>query len=120
MRIHGLVYIIIGIFVAVTSFYLFKANQQFMFYVVGGALISFGIVKILIDKVREPKYEEQPKQAQQQPQRQHQQRYKPTQEMFASRQPSNQSTRESRYCYQCGSQIHVGQNFCHNCGVRLR
>ena len=126
MKIHGIAYSIIGLFVAVTSFYLFKGNQQFLFYIVGGALLSFGIVKMLIDRVREPKYEDSSKPKNQGQKHQPQAIYKPTQQMFerqAGQQNSNRvppANQQVRYCPQCGTMVSVQQNFCHSCGAQLR
>lgn len=98
---------IVGIFVAATSFYVFKENQQLMFYIVGGALITFGFLKLLIDKVREPKYE-QPKQEQEN-----------SSKARAHRQ-GNLDTNQHKYCWRCRMLVFRNQNFCHNCGSQLR
>jgi len=102
MRIHGLIYILLGAFIAGTSLYLFNGNQQLMFYIVAGALVSFGVVKLIIDRVREPKYEEMPKQT--------------------ARQQTSQgaSYGHYRYCHNCGTLIANTQNFCHKCGARVK
>ena len=101
MRINGLVYVLVGAFIAGASFYVFKGTQQLMFYIVAGALVSFGIVKVIIDRVREPKYEQMPKQT-------------------ARQQQSYASSEQYRYCHNCGTVIHYNQNFCHKCGARVR
>ncbi len=99
MRINGLVYVLVGAFIAGASFYVFKGTQQLMFYIVAGALVSFGIVKLIIDRVREPRYEQMPRQT-------------------SVRQQAGYE--QYRYCHSCGTIIHYNQNFCHKCGARVR
>ena len=106
MRIHGIVYVLLGAFISGTSFFLFKGNQQLMFYIVAGALVSFGVVKLIIDRVREPKYEQMPRQKQEISKRQQETPYQPNQQY--------------RYCHNCGTIINYSQNFCHKCGARVR
>ncbi len=106
MRISGIAYIILGSFIAGTSFYIFKGKQLLMFYIISGALISFGILKLMIDKVREPKYEKMPRQ--------------PRQTFNQRGQPTYTSNQQYRYCHSCSALINYNQNFCHKCGVRVR
>ncbi|MBI2545691.1 hypothetical protein HYV81_00760 [Candidatus Woesearchaeota archaeon] len=107
MRINGLVYAIVGIFVAATSFFVFKGNQQLLFYIVGGAFITFGLLKLLIDKVREPKYEQQ----------------EPEKRFKAKQEPQGRlaiGSNQHKYCWRCRALVNRAQNFCHNCGAQLR
>lgn len=89
-EIHGIVYIIIGVFFAITS-KLIDTNKQenklAFFVVVGGILFLIGVGKIIAKWIKESKP-------------------KPGQAV-------------KKYCRRCGTIMHSFQEFCHRCGTKI-
>lgn len=101
MKIPGPVYLILGLIIAGISWFIdSKTESSFVpFFYIGLFFIAVGVFKIIV-KIIIPKQDEQPQQqAQQQPQ---------------------QARLSLSYCPHCRAQVNPSNNFCFNCGARLR
>lgn len=94
-KIHGLVYVIIGILVSIASW---KINKEalYLFFYVGILFIGVGAAKLLLSLISNKKEEEIMHHRKIQPQAQHFQHY--------------------RRCKKCGSVMKANDRFCSKCG----
>ncbi|MBN1156382.1 zinc ribbon domain-containing protein [Candidatus Woesearchaeota archaeon] len=98
--IKGIVFIIIGLFVSITSYVLGKkggTNLQIFVYV-GIAFVAFGLVKMLIETAGKPKKEKRPEQR---------------------TNPASPSNQRVKYCPGCGAKMPAYAHFCFNCGMKV-
>ncbi len=94
-KIHGFVYLIVGIFVALISY--FSDNQSLkLFLYVGFLLGIIGIIKLFITGLKKKK--EKPVK---------QQTTTPKQAAF------------TKYCHRCSNLVRNFDNFCSKCGTAL-
>ena len=96
-KIHGIVYIIVGIIIIASVQYFSQVREEQslnIFTYIGGLMILFGAGKIGINALR--KRSEMPKM-------QHAQKSMP----------------RGRFCPQCGLPQHPHAQFCYSCGARL-
>ncbi|MFH2028604.1 MAG: zinc ribbon domain-containing protein [Nanoarchaeota archaeon] len=102
-KIHGIVYVIIGVAVALYSY---KVNPtKLILFMYAGIIFSiWGLIRIFIDRAKKPKVHKH-----------HQQRSMPHPQAPIHQQGSP----VAKFCHRCGTTLHNFQNFCHNCGERL-
>lgn len=89
-EIHGIVYIIIGVFFSITSKILDvnrEENKLTFFVILGIIMILVGIGKLLVKGVKEKAHEVK--------------------------------TNPKKHCHKCGTMLHSFQEFCHKCGTKL-
>ena len=96
VRIHGIAYIVIGIVIAAFSYSIEKLE---IFLWAGIAFVVFGFLKLFIDSAMKPK------------------RKAVAHKHISS---NNPLPPVNRLCSRCGTNIHNMQNFCHNCGIKLK
>lgn len=104
MRLHGFVWLIIGIVVAAVSFVMMQRGQKMtLFLYVGIAMAVFGLWRLYIDKgeSKETTEERRAKLAQQLPQGQ------------------TPLTQIPRVCGMCGTKNSPRANYCGFCGNKL-
>ena len=102
VKIHGLVYILIGIFVAIAS-YLIDRNDLSVFLYVGMFFIAFGVAKIVIQFIMGQKEQQKPQAAQRA--NIHPQNFKKCQRC------GNISRLTDRFCARCGNKLYVSMLF---------
>jgi sulfite exporter TauE/SafE len=93
-EIHGIVYIIIGIFFAISSRIIDTRNQETkltIFVIAGIVMIIIGIFKLMFKGSKKK----------------------------VRHKHSHQSTAMKRYCKKCGTVLHSFQQFCHRCGDKI-
>lgn len=130
MKLHWLVFIIIGAFVLIVS--LFKAELLFFRYV-GGLFLIYGTFKLVFRLITgagskkealdlHSRYQQglTPEQIQQRAynQRNNNPAYQKQNHTVYQNQPQNIQTRTIR-C-RCGNVVPITSNFCNKCGFRLR
>ncbi len=100
-KIHGLVYIIIGIFVSIASWRINNEDLQLFFYV-GILFIGIGAAKLLLSLVKSKKEGE-----------------KTTHHKKISLQQHLQHQQKHHYkrCPRCGSIMRLADRFCSRCGA---
>jgi hypothetical protein len=107
MEINGLIYIIVGVFVAIFSYSITLFNEKisitrfFIFIILGIIFIMIGLVKILRNSVSKPKKQE----------------IKQTQNISNGQQPLVNP--HVKYCPQCGNTLRHFDRFCYKCGNRI-
>lgn len=117
-KIPGIAYLIIGIFVAVVS-YFSKSNSLRFFLYVGFVFGIIGIIKIFIGGASKKK--EKPTIRQHQRYQQHQRTPYQQQTRPIHRHPiQNKQGRLTRYCPNCKNIVRVSDNFCNRCSQALR
>lgn len=92
VRIHGIVYILIGAAVAVYS-YIVDPVKLSLFMYAGIAFVAFGFIRLIAISSKK-------------------------QRAHAAHQRIQQPVAK-RFCSGCGSALNDFQNFCHNCGQRM-
>jgi membrane protein implicated in regulation of membrane protease activity len=104
MRLHGLVFILIGSAVAVASWILTQQGQKMTLFLFAGlAMLAFGVLRLLLDRNRAPTRSEHEN---------------------SSRHTSNPHhvhthSHRTGTCTVCGTRNHAQANFCGHCGARL-
>lgn len=126
MKLHGLVYLIVGAILVGFSYYTTSVNekldiQKFMLFVwIGYVFIGIGLIKILMEilsKPRKPKlakenfYHNQPMHNQTNSTQQHAHHVHGTE--------GQQNQQFIKFCSQCGSAVRHFDNFCYKCGSRM-
>ena len=104
MRIHGLVFIIVGSVVSIYSYAVDPRNLR-LFVWFGLGMLIFGIFRLFIDHINKPK---EPKKHKHHNSHQHVQRHS-----------NYRMPVVSKFCHGCGSAVHDFQNFCHMCGTQM-
>ena len=100
--IHGSVYLIVGLVVAIYSYFMDK-KKFFVFIIIGAIFILVGIAKLIINRAKQPKQDiHRPIHAQK-----YQQPVQKVEQTIAA------------YCHKCGSAIRHFDNFCGRCGQRI-
>lgn len=100
MRLHGLVFIIIGAAVAIASWVLTQQGQKMtLFLFVGVAMVLFGAFRLATDKAVKPAKEEAR-----------------LSHHGHTHLPHHHKT---GICASCGTRNHSQANFCGHCGARL-
>ena len=94
-KIHGLVYVFVGLFVSVLSWRLNYQKLIFFFYA-GLIFVFAGIVKLTINFVKSKKNK--------------------TQNMHHKIQRQSQRL---KYCSKCGNVVRIQDRFCSKCGNRF-
>jgi len=111
MKIPGPVYLILGLIVTGLSWFIdSKTESSFaLFFYIGLVFLAVGVFKTIV-KIIIPKQDEQP--FAQKPQQQTQQKIQ--------QQPQQNNNSNLKYCPRCRVQVSLSNNFCYNCGTRLR
>ena len=96
--IPGIIFVIIGVIVSITSY--FFVEEIFIFTYVGLSFVAYGILKMIYKKITSPKKE-------------------------TPIQHNNQVNHKKRHyhhphCPNCNIQVGIHNNFCHNCGTNLK
>jgi len=99
-KIHGIVYFIIGVFVAIAS-YIINYDKLYFFFYIGLLFIIFGVAKIVIGFINK----EEKKQIPLNKLNQNQFRQVPKQQY--------------KRCPTCGNAARIADNFCSRCGTRF-
>jgi hypothetical protein len=93
-EIHGMVYIIIGIFFTISSRIIDTRNQETkltIFVIAGVIMILVGIFKLMFKGSKRK----------------------------VGRKHSHKVPAMKRYCQRCGTILHSFQQFCHKCGTKI-
>ena len=114
MKIHGLVYIVVGAFLIVFSYYISSINenidvQKFMLFIwFGVVFVVVGLVKMIATALSQPKI---------------------AKENFPHHQAKSRQNVQSgnvqhqgslvKFCSKCGSAVRHFDNFCYKCGNRM-
>ena len=107
-KISGFVYLIIGIFVSLVSY--FSKNPSLRFFIYIGFLFGIiGIIKILITGAKKKKKKEKPVR----------QRKVTHQHPIQRPQPIQHHKQFTSYCQYCGNIVRISDNFCNRCGHAL-
>ena len=103
-KIHGIVYIIIGIIVAAISS---TTNKLIVFFYVGLVFILIGAVKIFVDYTKKKMgiTEESV--------------YKKHYEALKQKQHQAQAKQQYKRCLNCGNLLRIHDRFCTSCGARV-
>ncbi|MEK6891717.1 MAG: zinc ribbon domain-containing protein [Nanoarchaeota archaeon] len=99
-KIHGIVYLIIGLFISIASYYI-KYDKLYPFFYVGLLFITFGVAKIVIGFINKEEKKQSPLN-----------RLNPNQFRQAPKQ-------QYKRCPTCGNVARASDNFCARCGNRL-
>lgn len=98
-KIHGVVYIILGLFVSIAS-YKINYDKLYPFFYIGFLFVIYGVAKILISFIN-----------------------KEEKKGFVNKQNPNQfrQTAKQQYkrCRTCGNVARASDNFCPRCGARF-
>jgi membrane protease subunit (stomatin/prohibitin family) len=117
-QIPPLVFVIIGVFVAVASL-LLNANTDsnfIIFAIVGGAMALYGLGKFVLTR-GEKKEVEHPEHHQVQHNTQIQ---TPQHQRVQHRiHQQHQQSQQFKFCTHCGARVHAHARFCQNCGAHL-
>lgn len=103
-KIHGIAYIIIGIFVLVIS----TTNEKFIvFYYVAWAFITFGAIKLIINFIKKKMGVDNAVKP------------KPHQRILSQQQHKvqHQQTQHLKRCTRCGNVMRLHDRFCSRCGA---
>ena len=106
MKIHGIAYLIIGAILSFVSKYIdTKRNSASLtlFFYIGLAFITIGIFKLLVSFILREKIPKPEKQT--------------IQTVLANK---PQQPAQIKTCPYCHSTVNPANNFCYNCGARLR
>ena len=94
-KIHGLLYVIVGLFVSIMSWKLDYQKLIFFFYA-GLIFILFGVIKLIFNLVKN--------------------KANKSEEIHFK---SQHQTQRFKYCAKCGSPSRLQDKFCRKCGVRI-
>lgn len=115
MKIHGIVYIIVGAFIAGFSYYVAWINegidlQKFMLFIWTGAIFAVvGLSKIIVRALSRPK---KPKLAKE--------NFPHHQSLHQQTQPEQRAEQSFiKFCSRCGSAVRHFDRFCYKCGSRV-
>ena len=122
MRIHGLVYVVLGILMAVFSKFIeskLDNNSMALFFWVGLGFIAFGVFRLMTlfvfnDSSKKPKLER--KNSNPELEKLKQEKAK----MMSGQSRTQESEREIVVCPRCGVKHYSSSNFCHMCGCSLK
>ncbi|MBI2655028.1 hypothetical protein HYX06_01235 [Candidatus Woesearchaeota archaeon] len=97
-KIHGLVYLIIGIFVSVASW---KINNEdlYLFFYAGILFMGVGVAKLLLSLIRNKEEE--------------------TTHHKEISHHQTQNLQHYRRCRKCGNAMRINDKFCGRCGFRV-
>ncbi len=103
-KIHGLAYIIVGLFVGIASWRI-NYEKLYIFYYASLFLIAFGVAKLLINFIQGKSKEktENKKEA--------------VKQQYARLRQNQQG--QYKYCPRCRNVMGVYDNFCSKCGARV-
>lgn len=104
VKIHGIIYILLGIFVAIAS-YLIDRNDLSVFVYVGMFFIAFGVAKIVLNFITGQKEEQKSGQTMQRKPNIHPQNFKKCHRC------GNVSRLTDRFCARCGNKMYVSMLF---------
>jgi len=127
--IHGLIHIIVGAIVVIISIIL--RDSLFVFVYVGIGFIIFGILKLLYNKIKNPKEKKHKHQPHQRATvhpnhhkrniHHHRQNHPNNQQqMLQQVQNLNKHTNQVAACPYCSNTLKISDNFCSNCGAFLK
>ena len=122
MKLHGLVYIIVGVILVGFSYYATSVNesldlQKFMLFVwIGYVFIGIGVLKIIYKILSKPKKAKLAKENFHQHKQVQQQSNMEQQSQHSKQQQPNQLI---KFCSHCGSTMRHFDNFCYKCGSRM-
>lgn len=116
MKISGAIFIIIGLAVAVTSYFLNQIdnkNRFILFMVIGIGLFVYGVGKLIFRKKENVEMHEN---------HLHQGKHRPNTTAAQPQMQDRQAAQNIKYnfCPYCGTIIRQAANFCPTCGTRLR
>ncbi len=120
MKIHGIVYLIVGAFIVGASYYVTSMNeslelQKFMLFIWTGVLFAIiGLFKMIHAKLTKPKKAKVAKENF--PQHPSLQNEKNQHQSHHGQQQTNQLV---KFCSGCGSAVRHFDNFCYKCGGRM-
>jgi len=124
-KIPPMVILGVGAFVILMSFISFERGTRVMFLIVGIGFLVYGIVRLFDDKegarAKPATHGNASAAAMMQQQAVHHAGANPTfKQVLQGRQPQAHHQHAYATCQRCNAKIHAQQNFCHNCGTRLR
>lgn len=98
-KIHGIVYILIGIFVSIAS-YKISYDSLILFFYMGFFFIALGAAKIVLGLILGKSKEEKP---------------------ASSRQnyPNQASMNQYKRCHKCSNVMKINDRFCSRCGLKF-
>ena len=93
VKIHGIAYILIGIFISTAS-YMINRNNLYIFFYGGMFFIAYGVAKIILKFITRQK----------------------EQQKSQSMQKTHQSYKK---CHRCGNIAKLTDRFCSKCGTKM-
>ena len=105
VKIHGIIYILIGIFISIVS-YLIDAQDLYIFYYGGMFFIAFGVAKIVLRFIAGGKEGQKDAKINQQKMQAH-----PVQSYKKCRRCGNVARLTDRFCPRCGTKMYVSMLF---------
>lgn len=114
-KIHGSIYLGIGIFVALVSYFSKNPSLRLFLYI-GSIFGIIGIIKIFKTDTSMKKKRQAVRQ--QQTRITHQQYPRTTHRQQPI--PTHKQPRLTKYCSYCGNMVRISDNFCSRCGTALR
>ena len=101
-KIHGFMYILIGLFVSIMSW---KLNNQkiFFFFFVGLIFVFVGVVKLIINFIKNKKNKTKNAQT----------------NIHNQQHLKSQMHQRFKYCQKCRNAIKINDRFCGRCGTKL-
>lgn len=123
-RIHGLAYLLIGILIASSSYYIDKnIREGFTLFIYAGLLmIIIGIIKLAVlwaknRKEKKPAHHHTTHHHAQHTQ--HHTRHTSQQHTQPHTHHQTRQHQQTTYCPRCGAALSSRANFCYNCGNRI-
>lgn len=105
-KIHGFIYIVIGLFIVLASWKI-NLNALIFFFYVGWIFVLIGIIKLVLGfgKNRDTKSPQQ--------KIQHRNLAQPHQSL------QHQQKHHYKRCHRCGNVMRLSDRFCSKCGLRI-
>lgn len=106
-KIHGLVYIALGLFVSIFSWIVNFERFVFFFYI-GILIVIYGVAKAVIDFIRRGNATEAKKSISQR-----------EKHYLMQQQLSQRAKQQYKYCSKCKNIVRIHDRFCSRCGARV-
>ena len=94
VKIHGIIYILIGIFISIASYFV-NVNDLYIFFYAGMFFIAYGVAKIVLGFIIGQK------------------------EQQKAVQHKTQAHQSYKKCHRCGNIARLTDRFCSRCGTKM-
>lgn len=118
VKIHGLVYIAIGIFISVFS-YKTNYDKLIFFFYLGFVFIFVGIVKIIIFLIRKSSEEQKVPEHHKEIPKHHQANVHHQPGLHHQQSSQTHRPHQYKYCSNCRNVVRITDKFCNRCGARV-